>query len=466
MKFSEFQEKLAGLLDKDLQLLSSKHLPPKGEELDALIEAEQLTVPEDYRTFLLHHGGTIFQAHESAWPREIENGPSWSPHFSVMVFGLGDQIPDFLHLGKVARAYREQYSETKARITPFLRLRQSPDYLLFNPEGRIVKGKGDELLEVEGSFFEVVLDYVRQLKERKEEMKSFVRSKNAVRTTTKVVLPIPAEREKSMDNEEKVLENSVDRQDQSRLEEIGSLIDSLPYRDEAAWRDRISWNVIYELNVPSALPVLLNAARKCGYGMRLSEILIKMEQVLGDSADEHILEEVTRVVGEVLTLPRVQYFVASEPAVRVEQKVKFIRTLRSIDVRHPTFEQITALVESLPSDWYSWFSYFPTSFLEPLSRPDALLVLVEIGNKCGHCRVLIDALNLLCSVITPTTSDLKMEEVKKMVIRVRSRWIDCDKVQGTDREELVAALKRVEEKTARTRILDEMSSDDEPLRYT
>lgn len=463
MKFSDFQENLSRLLDRDMQLLSSKHRPPTEDELEAVKETGRLAVSDDYKTFLKQYGGTIIQVHESVWPRNIKGGPPWSPHFSVMIFGLGDQIPDFLHLGKVTKAYRKRYSDSPL-YTPFLRLKQSSEYLLFRMDETIVKGKGKDLLEVQGGFFEVVLDYVRQLHERKEEMKSYVRARNAVRTTTKIVLPIPMEREESMEQEHKVLETPIEKP-VDRVEEIAAVLDGLPYRDERAWQD-LDWKLLRELDVPSALPILLRAAKRCGDGACLANILSKAGAILGDSADEQLLEETMSVVEEVFTLPRLQYFIAFDAATQLEQRVKLIRTLREIDVRSPSFEHVSGLADALSAGWRPWYSYFPPSFLMPLSRPEGLCVLVQIGNKCGFHPVLVEALNLLCTVITPTTSDAKLEEVKKMTVRVRSRWIDCGGAQGEEREELEAALRRVEERSSRVAVLEGIRQEHNLLRYT
>jgi hypothetical protein len=138
----------------------------------AAFEADMgFRLPEEFREFTKSGlGGLYMEVREELWPRpkRFEVGPFWSFLYGLKVFGIAEDIPDWLDI-------RVQYRRFKAHgsgdLVPFLQLVCDSDMYCFDAAGQIIRWSHEETDKrdvVELSFGDLLMREIRALEERKD----------------------------------------------------------------------------------------------------------------------------------------------------------------------------------------------------------------------------------------------------------------------------------------------------------
>jgi hypothetical protein len=143
-----------------------------GEADVAAFEAEVgFDMPPELREFTLSpFGGLYLAVREELWPRPklYDIGPFWSFQYGLCIFGIAEDIPDWLDI-------REQYRRHKAEghpdLVPFFKLVGSGDKYCFDSSGRVIRWAHEvpqSREEEKVTFSELLMREVRDLEARKE----------------------------------------------------------------------------------------------------------------------------------------------------------------------------------------------------------------------------------------------------------------------------------------------------------
>ncbi len=158
-------------LDRDFFVAAAGNSAPTRAPLEELAAGYACKLPED---FLVHSmgplGGLSVEVKEDVWPRarELEVGPFWSFLYSVFVYGLSPEIPDWMNMALAAAEFKEA---TGRSLVPCLKVVGDADIYLFDDKGAIVRWnhETDELTSFGGSFFDLLDLEVGRLRERKDK---------------------------------------------------------------------------------------------------------------------------------------------------------------------------------------------------------------------------------------------------------------------------------------------------------
>lgn len=156
-------------LDEDFACFACGDDAPSKQEMTQLATRLGIQFPEE---FLLHAtskwGGVYIEVKEEIWPRPkpYAVGPFWSFLYAIYVYGHGPDVPDWMNLEMAAIEFR---SETGHQAVPFLKIVGDANIYCFIATGDIVRWnhETDEFEKIEKSFYDVLENEVRELKERK-----------------------------------------------------------------------------------------------------------------------------------------------------------------------------------------------------------------------------------------------------------------------------------------------------------
>ena len=126
-------------------------------------------LPEEFRDFTMSPlGGLYVEAKEEVWPRAqlYEVGPFWSFLYAVKVFGISEDVPEWLDI-------RVQYAEMAGagypELVPFLQREGDMNRFCFTRAGEIVDWDhvtSEEPRRVEESFSDLLARELRDLEDR------------------------------------------------------------------------------------------------------------------------------------------------------------------------------------------------------------------------------------------------------------------------------------------------------------
>jgi hypothetical protein len=164
------EEILNRYLDRDFYVAAAGKNAPTKERLKEVAARFGCSLPKD---FIAHStgrlGGIYVEVKEEIWPRPpaYAVGPFWSFLYAVFVYGLGDEIPEWMNMELKAAEFEEA---TGHRLLPCLKRIGDADFYLFDEQGRIVQWNHEsgELEPFDGSFFELFEQEIRELRERKD----------------------------------------------------------------------------------------------------------------------------------------------------------------------------------------------------------------------------------------------------------------------------------------------------------
>lgn len=143
---------------------------PSEADIVAFEQAVGCQLPEEFRDFTMGPlGGLYMEVREALWPRAevFAVGPFWSFLYGIKVFGISEEIPDWLDIRVQLRKFREAGIDD---LVPFLALEGDADRYCFTPAGAIVRWyhDGDQPAEYDETFGELLLREIHELEERKD----------------------------------------------------------------------------------------------------------------------------------------------------------------------------------------------------------------------------------------------------------------------------------------------------------
>ena len=169
MTVSELRQRLLALVEPDLVLHVAGTGAPADADLDALERELVEPLPADYRAFQRVFGGLFLEAREDVWPRPGPGDvvPPWRNDWAIFVLGIGEGIPDFLHVGKTAALFRQQAGRFLPEpLLPVAKKVGHPDFLCYDRTGSLWTWRHADptkpLAEPRG-LFEVVLAWSEEL---------------------------------------------------------------------------------------------------------------------------------------------------------------------------------------------------------------------------------------------------------------------------------------------------------------
>lgn len=127
------------------------------------------TLPEEFRDFTMSAlGGLYMEVHEDLWPRPeaFEVGPFWSFLYGLQVYGIADDVPDWLDIRVETQRFHD---DGITDLVPFFRVVGDADRWCFDATGRIVgwhHDDPDERTVEDIAFGDLVLREIHELEQR------------------------------------------------------------------------------------------------------------------------------------------------------------------------------------------------------------------------------------------------------------------------------------------------------------
>ena len=151
------------------QYWCSQDEAPTVPQVQAFFNDIEFSLPKEYCEFATSRlGGLHIEVPEEVWPRR-KGGAHWWFLYGISVFGIGQDIPEWLDL-------RSQYQLFQANgspdLLPFLRVVSDADRYCFTREGKIVhwSHETNATEDVDGSFADCLLRELHALAQRKDQV--------------------------------------------------------------------------------------------------------------------------------------------------------------------------------------------------------------------------------------------------------------------------------------------------------
>ncbi|MGD7732449.1 hypothetical protein ACQCX5_05735 [Propionibacteriaceae bacterium G57] len=143
---------------------------PTEEGVAALESEIGFRLPDEVRQLGFHRlGGLLIEAKEHLWPypQPYDAGPAWTFQNGVMVFSLSDEAPEWLQLGVARQRFVQDYPD-QAGWVPVLKRNSDPRVWAVDARGNLAEFLPgmNEPFEVDGGFYDLVLDEIAQLEQR------------------------------------------------------------------------------------------------------------------------------------------------------------------------------------------------------------------------------------------------------------------------------------------------------------
>ena len=149
---------------------SCKGNEPSELELTKFESMVGFRLPEQFRQFTKSSlGGLYMEVREELWPPAKAHavGPFWSFLRGLMVFGIAQEIPEWLDIRVQYRRFSEKGHDD---VVPFLKVEGDADWYCFRRSGEVVQWDHElDTFEAESlSFSDLFLREIRELEERKD----------------------------------------------------------------------------------------------------------------------------------------------------------------------------------------------------------------------------------------------------------------------------------------------------------
>jgi hypothetical protein len=151
--------------------VACKGQEPSEDDVAAFEASVGFPLPGEFREFTMSSlGGLYIEVREELWRRakEFEVGPFWSFLYGIKVFGIAQDIPEWLDI-------RVQYQEMKDSgvigLVPFLQLVGDADCYCFDSSGTIIEWsheEPDERRSLATTFSELLMQELEELEIRKQ----------------------------------------------------------------------------------------------------------------------------------------------------------------------------------------------------------------------------------------------------------------------------------------------------------
>lgn len=157
-------------LDAHFYCVAARDSAPDKQTLEELGRRLACKFPKEFIAHSTNEfGGIYIEVKEEFWPRaeEFAVGPFWSFLYGLYVYGYTPEIPEWMNLDVAAKEFREM---TGHPHVPCLKVIGDADIFAFTPTGDIVQWshEADEFTPFDGSFFALLEQEVRELRERKD----------------------------------------------------------------------------------------------------------------------------------------------------------------------------------------------------------------------------------------------------------------------------------------------------------
>lgn len=147
---------------------------PSEQDIRDFENQYQITLPADFREFTMSPlGGLYMEVREEIWPmaKKFDIGPFWSFCRGIIVYGIANNIPDFLDIREKTK---ELHDEGFTEYIPFLSvIGNGGEIFCFNKDNKIVLldlidyYAEEEPAPIEGDFSDCLLKQIAELEERK-----------------------------------------------------------------------------------------------------------------------------------------------------------------------------------------------------------------------------------------------------------------------------------------------------------
>lgn len=144
---------------------------PSRQDIKVFEDQYNIKLPVDFREFTMSPlGGLYMEVREEIWPRAkmYEVGPFWSFCRGIIVYGIAEEIPEFLDIRVKTK---ELHDEGFTDFIPFLSVIGNGDEIFcFDRENKIVlldHYTTGEAVPFEGTFPDCLMQQIEELEERK-----------------------------------------------------------------------------------------------------------------------------------------------------------------------------------------------------------------------------------------------------------------------------------------------------------
>jgi hypothetical protein len=144
---------------------------PGEDDVAAFETVAGFRMPDEFREFTMSSlGGLYLEVREELWRRakEFDVGPFWSFLYGIKVFGIAEDIPDWLD---IRVQYKEMNDSGVIGLVPFLQLVGDADCYCFDSTGTIIQLSREEPEErrpIALTFSELLMQEIRELEIRKQ----------------------------------------------------------------------------------------------------------------------------------------------------------------------------------------------------------------------------------------------------------------------------------------------------------
>lgn len=153
------------------QVVSCMGNEPSEEDIKSFEDQYKIKLPKDFREFTMSPlGGLYVNVWEDIWPQAkvFDVGPFWSFCRGIIVYGIANEIPDFLDIRvKTKELHEDGFTD----YIPFLSIiGNGDDIYCFDKDNRIVildYYTTGEATPIEGDFSDCLMQQIEELEERK-----------------------------------------------------------------------------------------------------------------------------------------------------------------------------------------------------------------------------------------------------------------------------------------------------------
>lgn len=146
---------------------------PSEEDIKEFENEYKINLPPDFREFTMSPlGGLYMNVKEELWPqaKQFDFGPFWSFCRGIIVYGIADNIPEFLD---IRVRTKELHDEGFIDYIPFLSIiGNGNEIFCFDKNNQIVLldyYETGEATPVEGTFSDCFMEQINELEERKNK---------------------------------------------------------------------------------------------------------------------------------------------------------------------------------------------------------------------------------------------------------------------------------------------------------
>ncbi len=144
---------------------------PSESDIKSFENQYRIMLPSEFREFTMSSlGGLYMEVREEVWPRakQFEVGPFWSFCRGIIVYGIAQDIPDFLD---IRERTKELHKEGFTDYIPFMSIIGNGDEIFcFDKDNNIVLldyYATGEAERIEGSFSDCLMNQIEELENRK-----------------------------------------------------------------------------------------------------------------------------------------------------------------------------------------------------------------------------------------------------------------------------------------------------------